>query len=111
MLRGLNTGRLDILITVEQPTLTPNSIGENETTWSTYKTMYMARSQEAGEETFEAKQTVNIEKLTGFVRYDSGLTTRMRLKQEQDTTYFYIRNVRQWRREGYSQLVAQRRDN
>lgn len=111
MLRGLNPGRLDLLLTVEQKSLTPNSIGENVIGYSLYKQMFGSRVWEGGGEDFQNMQEVGTDKVKFTVRYDAELTNTMRIKEEADTTYFYIKSVNQWRREGYSVIIAERRDN
>jgi head-tail adaptor len=111
MLKGLNVGRLDLLITIESPTLAANSIGENETTWATYKQAFSSRTWEGGSEGFENRQEVGTDRVKFIIRYDAGVTSLMRLKEESDTTYFYVKGVNQWRREGYTQIIAERRDN
>lgn len=111
MLRGIHPGRLDVYLTFEQPTQTANSIGENETTWTVYKKMFGARGWRKSAEQYQARELVGNDLVEYTVGFDSGLTSTMRFKQDDETTYFYIQDVQQWKREGYSLIHAQRRDN
>ncbi len=111
MIKGRNTGRLDIRLMVEQPVIAKNTIGENETTWTSYKTLWAERVLKPSGERYEGKQEVGSDGADFRARYDSGLNTTMRFKQELETTYFYIRNVQSSRRDDYSLINAQRRDN
>jgi head-tail adaptor len=104
-------GRLDVKITIEQPTLAKNSIGENETTWSTYKTKHCERVFKPRDEQFEASQPVASERMELKTRYDVGITAIMRFYQSADTTYFYIRSVSHLKREGLTIIHAERRNS
>lgn len=111
MIKSLTIGRLDILLTIEQATTARNSIDEDEKTWSVYKRMFGRRKFNNSQERVEASQVVGGNDAEFVVRYDSGLTSTMRLYQGSETTYFYIRSVENLRREGYSIIRAERRDN
>ncbi len=102
---------MDVLLTVEQPTNTRNAFNEDETTWATYVQMFGARVWNKSGENFEGKQEVSSDNVTFNCRYNSGVNTTMRFKQANESTYFYIRNVRSSRREGLTILDAIRRDN
>jgi SPP1 family predicted phage head-tail adaptor len=111
MLGGINIGKLDLLLTFEESTSTRNSMDEAVQTWTTYKTMYGARKFNNSPDSIESKQQVGTNDVEFTVRYDSGLTSNMRFKQGSETTYFYVRSVEGWQREGYSIVRAERRDN
>ena len=111
MLKGRITGRMDILLTIEQPTFTRNAINEDEVSWSQFGQYFAERIWTASGEKFEGKQETDIDGVIFNLRYVAGLTTLMRLKQANETTYFYITNVRGSMREGISIVNAMRRDN
>jgi SPP1 family predicted phage head-tail adaptor len=111
MLKGLVTGKLDLKITIEKETEAKNSIGEIEKTWTYFKTAFASRQWQNSSENFEARQEVGSDNIELVVRFDKNLNSTMRLSLEDESGYFYIRNVQQWRREGYSKITAVRRDN
>lgn len=102
---------MDILLTIEQPTQTRNSINEDETTWTTYTQVFAERVWNPGGEKFEGKQETDLDQVTFNARYNSGINTTMRLRQNGENTYFYINNIRLSRREGLTIINATRRDN
>lgn len=111
MLKGRNIGRMDILLTIERPAQSRNSINEDETTWTTLGQFFAERVWNPGGEKFEGKQEVDLDQVTFNARYNSGIDTTMRLKQTNENTYFYINNVRSSIREGLTIINATRRDN
>jgi SPP1 family predicted phage head-tail adaptor len=111
MIRAINPGRFDLLLTFEEYTTSRNSMDEAVQTWTTYKRLYGARKFNNSPDSIEGKQQVGTSDAEFTVRYDSGLTSNMRFKQGSETTYFYVRDVQGWQREGYSIVRAERRDN
>ena len=113
MLRGLITGQLDILVTVENKTLsTDGRSGEtNIITWSTLLQIYAKRIWKGGDEKFEADQEVGMTVLNLITRYNSQIDNTMRLFMGQETTRYYIRNVNGSYREGNLSITAESRDN
>jgi len=111
MLKGLNPGRLDLRVTIEQSTITTNSINEQVITWSEYKKCFASKDRKPSDERMEAKQAISSDNTEYIIRYDSGILATMRLKESDESTYYYFTDVRQWRREGYTQINGERRDN
>ena len=111
MLKGRNIGSMDVLLTIEQPSQTRNSINEDITVWSTYGQLFAERVWNQSSEKFEGKQETGSDNVTFSARYNLGLTSLMRLFQESENSYFYITNVRSSRREGITIINAERRDN
>lgn len=111
MLKGRNIGRMDILLTIEQPTQTRNSINEDETTWTTYTQVFAERVWSRAGEKFEGDQEVGIDGVLFNTRYNSGIDNTMRLKQATESTYFYITNAYGTIEEGITTIRAIRRDN
>ena len=103
----MNPGLMDELVTVQQFTTTTDSnTGEKLQSWSTYSTPW-ARIQESesGSESVdsdrrEAKQTVAFS-----MRYDSGITTKMRILWE--SKYYNIINIADLERRMYLRLQTE----
>ena len=111
MLAPINTGKLDTLITIESITTVKNSIGENESTWSVLKTTNAEVEWLPTGETFEGKQETDLQSIKVKIRFDDSITSLMRVRLRQETTFFYIRSVQKWRREGSTIFTAVQRDN
>jgi len=111
MLNGVDPRKFDVYLTFESPVKTANAIGENEISWTTYGNCFGQREWRRSMEAIEARGVVGNDLVDYRVRYDSGITTLMRFKQVNETTYFYIRDVQHWQREGYTLITAERRDN
>jgi len=112
MLKGRTIGKMDILLTVEQPVYSRNAFNEDEiSSWTQVGQYFAERIWSAGGEKFEGKQETNIDSVTFNLRYVEGITPLMRLKQANESSYFQINNVRSSMREGLTILNAIRRDN
>jgi SPP1 family predicted phage head-tail adaptor len=113
MISGLNVGRLDAKITFQQPVSTRDSIGQDNTTsWTVYKTTYAQRVRKPAAERYEGSQQVAPSVAEYKLRHDAGITATMRLFEvQQPTVYFYIRDVQHNRREGFTIITTERRDN
>jgi len=111
MLSGIEPGKLDVLLIFQSAVKTRNDINEQVTTWTDYGKKFGKRIWKDSPERFEAKQQVGTEDVVFMVRFDESLNDTMRFRQHLDEHYFYIRNVQNWRREGYSLITAERRDN
>lgn len=111
-LKGLNIGRMDTLITIEGVTFSKDANGGDVKTWAAVKTCYAERVRRPGGESIQSNQQVASQLSEYRVRYDVSLDATMRLYE--GTTpgnYLYVRDVQQLRREGYSLITAERRDN
>ena len=102
---------MDVKLTVESVTKTRNSINEDESSWSTFATIWAQRIWKPSQEKFEGKQETGFDAVEFHSRYNASLTTTMRFKQDQESTYFYIIDVNTSRREDLTIILAQRRDN
>lgn len=111
MLSGRNIGKMDVLLTIEDKTLTRNAINEDEISWSTFGTMWAERIWKVSQEQFEGKQQTGFDRAEFRARYNPNITTSMRLKTDQETTYFYIIDASASRREDLTIILAERRDN
>jgi len=111
MLKGRNIGRMDILLTIEQPVQTRNSINEDETSWTVLTQLFAERVWSRAGEKFEGDQEVGIDGVQFNARYNPNIDNTMRLKQATESTYFYITNVLSTIEENISTIYAIRRDN
>lgn len=111
MLSGLNVGSLDDTIVIESETEAKNSIGENEKTWSTLTTVSARWKFKNFAESFEGKQETGGSSAEIWLRYNSSIDSTMRLKRYGETDYYYIRDVQSWQREGFTKIMAIKRDN
>ncbi len=111
MLKGRNIGRMDIMLTIEQPVRLRNSINEDEISWILYTKVFAERIWNASGDKFEGKQETGVDNAQFNARYYPSVNSTMRLKQGIETSYFYITNVRSSPREGLMILNAERRDN
>jgi SPP1 family predicted phage head-tail adaptor len=114
MLKGVNPGRMDMLVTIQQKSYTLNSIGEQIETWTTLKTCYAERVRKPGGENIQASQTVGTMPTEYKIRHDSTIDFTMRLcegAQSGTSVWYYVRDVQHWKREGYTLIQAERRDN
>lgn len=111
-LQGINPGRFDILLTIEQPTYTRNGNGEEViSSWATVKTCRAMRNMRPGVEADSVNQQVHTITREYRIRHDSTITPQMRVSELNDTRYYYIRDVQHFYRERYSLIVADGRDN
>src|SRR6185369_11830274 len=111
MLSGRNIGKMDILLTVQQPVRMRNSINEDEISWILYTKVFGERIWNAGGDRFEGKQETGIDNATFNARYYPGVNSTMRVKQGIDDSYLYITNIRSSPREGLMIINAEARDN
>lgn len=112
MLSGQNTGALDSTIIIESETESKNSIGENEKTWSTFRNNVPARWKFKNfGESIEGKQETGGSSSEIWIRFDDAINSTMRLKRFGEDDYYYIRDTQNWQREGFTKLMAIKRDN
>jgi len=104
----MQIGDLDRRITLQVATTASDVFGEEIETWSTYREVWAKLAYVRGDEQFEAmeKTAVRVEKF--FVRYDSGITEKMRVYW--DSVYYDIRAIEQLGRKEYLVLKCERRD-
>lgn len=91
----MRSGRLCNRLLIETPTLTANSYGERETTWTTFCRCWGSVVQMGGAESVRMAQTQPNVTHKLLVRYmdgvTSGITPKMRVKL--GTRYLYIERV------------------
>lgn len=114
-LRGLNIGRMDMRLTFESPVYTRNSNGEDViTSWTVYKTVWAERMRKPGGENIQANQQVASNTTDYKIRHDANISEVMRCYEGFDGTTAdrrYVRDVLHFKREGYTKVQAEARDN
>jgi SPP1 family predicted phage head-tail adaptor len=106
--------KADMQITLQRISNGFSTRGDNIETWSTYKQCYAERVRRPGGESIQTNQQVESIFSQYKVRFDQSITATMRLYEGSNTgspAYFYIRNVEHWKREGYTLITAEKRDN
>ncbi|MDE1971459.1 MAG: head-tail adaptor protein [Patescibacteria group bacterium] len=112
MLKGRNSGRLDILLTVQQiGNYTRNSINDSVDSWQLIGKIWAERVWNPSGERFEVSQQVASDNVTFNARYCAWITPMMRFVQNSEQFWFYITNVRSSLREDLTIITAERRDN
>jgi head-tail adaptor len=75
----MNIGNFDTMITIEQSTITKNSIGEAIKTWSTFVQLWGNVTIKSAGESIESKQKVGSTVLTFSTHNYAGITQEMRV--------------------------------
>jgi SPP1 family predicted phage head-tail adaptor len=105
---------MDMLVTIQQYSTALNANREQIKTWETLKTCYSERVRRPGGESIQANQDLATMPVEYRIRHDAQVTPTMRLCEGALTgssVFYYITNVQHWKREGYSLIQAERRDN
>lgn len=100
----MRAGRLDRLITIEQPTTTEDAHGQPIPSWSTYTTAWSDKKEKPGAEYFAAGQEISEQVVVFTIRYYSGITTKMRISY--NSKYYDIVGFRELGRAEGLELVA-----
>lgn len=101
----MKAGRLDRRITIEQPSTSQDSLGEEVTTWSTFATAWADRIDMRGRERFDADQDIATRIATFRLRWLAGVTDEMRIQDE--GAAWYVTGVAGDEREGWLELTAE----
>lgn len=116
MIRGTDIGKMDVLLTIQEPTETRHAVtSEVVTAWSTFVTAWAEKISDQktfgpqSKETIEGVQPVANLKSNFKVRYVSGITERMRVVR--DTEYHYILGIEEIDRKKFLILKTEKRDN
>ncbi len=96
-------GRLDRQITLQKPTTTKDDYGEEQTTWSDYRTVWGSIQEQSGREMFEAGKLAEIDAVFK-VRYLSEITREWRLKY--DGQVYDITNIKELGRKDGLEIAA-----
>ncbi len=111
MIRGGDIGKMDMLFTIQMPVLTYDSVtNEQLKSWTDVGTLWGEDLKyTASKESFEADQQVSILKYYIKVRYQSLITTTMRLVRNGE--YNYIMAIEFVDRDKFMILTTEKRDN
>lgn len=111
-LKGINIGRLDMLITIQQKTVSLDAIRNQTETWSVLKSCQAERVRKPGGESIQSNQQVASMPVEYRIRHDARVAATMRLYEGSTAgSYYYITDVQHWKREGFTLITAERRDN
>jgi len=75
----MRSGPLRHLITIQQVSETVDSMGSSTTSWTTYVTAFASISPVKGMEELEHKKLEHDNVYRIWIRYDSGVTAKMRI--------------------------------
>ena len=106
----MHLGELDRLIVIEQETRTLDSANYTTVTWATYLTVWAKLESALGSELNESNEKVAKQTVSFVVRYESGITEKMRVKM--DSKYYYIVSQPEYMdRRVFMRLKCEIRDN
>lgn len=79
MNRGEKIGPLDRRISVEEPTVTKGSTGQEVVTWSLFVELWANRIDGGGKEAVDAGRETDFSKVIFTIRHIDGITQKMRV--------------------------------
>lgn len=116
MIRGTDIGKMDVLLTIQEPTETRHATtSEVVTTWSTFVMAWAEKLSDQktmgpqSKESVEGEQKVANTKSNFKVRWVSGIHERMRVVR--DSEYHYILGIEELDRKKFLILKTEKRDN
>lgn len=83
----IDAGKMNRLISIEQPITSKNNYGEPVTTWAKIADVWAKREDKSGLEDQEGAQLVAQAKVIWTMYYINGLHERMRVKDENGALY------------------------
>lgn len=114
MLRGVNSGKFDVRLVIQNNVFTTDSVtNQRKDSWSTVSTVWAQRMTKGGRLGFEADQQVANNKETYLVRYSStlaSLNAKHRIYESGTTDYLFITTVEKQKREGWILITAEKKD-
>ena len=100
-------GALDRRVTIQQLDGTQDSrTGQWKETWETYKIVWASKMSMRGRERLQANQVIAVGDEVWTVRYDSGITTAMRISHDSKT--YEISSIEEIGRKEGLRLTTQR---
>ena len=114
MIGVFDPSRADVVLTIESQTQSRDSNGGIVKTWVKHKTCNAERLRRTGGESIQVNQQVASMPTDYRIRHDSSVTATMRCFEGFDdgtNPRYYLTDVRQMKREGITELSAERRDN
>lgn len=106
--------RADVRLTVESLTESRDGIGGIVKTWTKYKEIRAERIRRAGGETISTNQQAQEFQREYRIRFDDTITATMRCYEgplSSTVQRFYVRDAQHYKRDRYSHLICERRDN
>lgn len=100
-------GKMDMVINIETPSEVKNSVtGEYTKTWSTWLVTWGEIMPKTSNEATKTDQITSIDEQTFRIRYESSITTRMRLYIPELARYYDILGISMEGRKKYLLLSA-----
>jgi SPP1 family predicted phage head-tail adaptor len=110
MLRGINLGQMDVLITIVRVTTTKNSVtNEPEEAYTDLDTVYAKRLGPVSKEQYEANQLVAVGTSRFMIRRRDDINETMIVVD--GTNSYRISGIEDFGRQGYQILTVVKRDN
>jgi head-tail adaptor len=110
MIRGTDIGKMDVFLTIQEPTETRHATtSEVVTAWSDFSNAWAEKVSD--QKTFGPQSKESVAKLrSNFkIRYQSGITEKMRLVRSGE--YHYITGIEEIDRRKFLILRTEKRDN
>ena len=104
----MQIGNLDRRITVQTSTTSTDAVGQPIETWATYRKAWAMLTYDRGDEYFEADQKTAVRIVKFIIRYDSGVTEKMRICY--GSGLYDIRAIEEIGRQKYLVLKTEKRD-
>jgi head-tail adaptor len=116
MIRGTDIGKMDVFLTIQEPTETRHATtSEVVTAWSDFSNAWAEKVSDQktfgpqSKEEFENGQSVAKLRSNFKIRYQSGITEKMRLVRSGE--YHYITGIEEIDRRKFLILRTEKRDN
>lgn len=116
MIRGTDIGKMDVFLTIQEPTETRHATtSEVVTAWSTFSQAWAEKVSDQktygpmSKEEIEGGQPVAKLRSNFKIRYQDGITERMRVVR--DSEYHYITGIEEIDRKKFLILRTEQRDN
>lgn len=106
------TGQLKYKITIESPTSTADSYGAPSITWSKFTAVYAAKRHISARERFRADRFVSENIAIFSIRWVAGITTQMRIKFHNGSSYIYyqIKGVNEVDKRRWLEIIAEQQE-
>lgn len=78
----MNLGKLDRRLTLEQNTASQNDFGEAVPAWAELGQRWARVEYKQGSESFQADEQVAVQRIDFTIRYEKGLSSRLRVRYE-----------------------------
>lgn len=105
----MQLGNLDRPIVIEKFTSSLDSSNNETKTWATYSSPWAKLEAKSGGESYEAGELVGSRSVNWIVRYDSGITQKMRIND--GGVYYEILDFQYLDRNCFMRLITEIKDS